>query len=270
MVAVCEINAKTIITKSGIPGTEYVINPYVGCQHGCLYCYARFMKRFTNHPEPWGTFVDAKVNAPDLVPQKPGKYRGASVSLSSVTDCYQPLERKYRLTRRILERLLYLQPDLSIVTKSDLVTRDIDLLRQFKDVTVTVSMSTTDDAIARAVEPGAAQPSRRFEALKAVHEAGIRTVIFISPILPEITDWRAILERGKGIADEFWFENLNLYPSTREQLFRWFAGRSPDLIAKYRSIYDGASVYWDMEETAIREFCDEKSLDCTIYFHHSR
>ena len=268
MVTVREITAKTILTKSGIPGAEYVINPYVGCAHECLYCYARFMKRFSHHPEPWGRFVDARINAPELVPRKPGKY-GSSVMLSSVTDCYQPLERKYRLTGKVLEKLLYLQPRLNILTKSDLVTRDIELLKQFRDLTVSFSLSTPDDAIARQVEPGAAPPSRRFDALRVLHEAGIHTVIFVSPILPEITDWRTIIEKGRGIADEFWFENLNLYPAAREQLFRWFAARDPELIAKYRSIYSPASIYWDMEADAIRDYCQENSLDCSIYFHHS-
>ncbi|MEK6816502.1 MAG: radical SAM protein, partial [Nanoarchaeota archaeon] len=132
MAKVKEIKANEIIVKSNLPDADYVINPYVGCTHSCLYCYARFMKRFTGHTEPWGKFIDIKVNAPGLIPAETSKYRGKSIFLSSVTDAYQPLERKYQLTRKILWKLIPMQPDLSILTKSDLVLRDIDLLKQFK------------------------------------------------------------------------------------------------------------------------------------------
>ena len=127
-----EIHAASIITKSHLPDADYVINPYAGCTHKCIYCYARFMKRFTGHNENWGEFIDVKVNAPDLNPPDTTKYRGKSIFMSSVTDPYLPLEKKYELTRKILEKLIPLQPDLGILTKSDLVLRDIDLLRQFK------------------------------------------------------------------------------------------------------------------------------------------
>ena len=126
-----EIKVKSIIVKSGLPGADFVINPYIGCVHGCIYCYARFMKRFTGHLEPWGDFVDVKINGPDLIPEKWSKYQGKSIIIGSVTDAYQPIEKKYQLTRRILEKLIPLQPDLEIITKSDLVLRDIDLLKQF-------------------------------------------------------------------------------------------------------------------------------------------
>lgn len=116
-----EIKAKSIIVKSNLPEGDFVINPYTGCSHGCLYCYARFMKRFTNHPEPWGEFVDVKINAPDLIPEDTDKYKDRSITIGSVTDPYLPLEAKYKLTRRILEKLIPLQPRLDIITKSDLV-----------------------------------------------------------------------------------------------------------------------------------------------------
>src|SRR3989338_4770700 len=122
-----EIKVKSIITRSNLPDAEFVINPYIGCLHNCLYCYARFMKRFTGHLEPWGKFCDVKINAPDLIPQT-DKYRNHSIFLSSVTDPYLPSERKYQLTRQILEKLIPLEPKLDILTKSDLVVRDVNIL----------------------------------------------------------------------------------------------------------------------------------------------
>lgn len=127
-----EIKASSIITKSNLPDADYVINPYVGCMHSCIYCYARFMKRFTGHTENWGEFVDAKINASELIPEKTSKYKGKSIFLSSVTDPYLSFERKYQLTRKVLKKLISLEPNLGIQTKSDLIVRDIDLLKQFK------------------------------------------------------------------------------------------------------------------------------------------
>jgi len=114
-----EISSKNIIAKSNLPSADYVINPYVGCSHSCIYCYARFMKRFTGHDEKWGKFIDAKINAIDLIPNQSTKYIGKSVFLSSVTDPYMPIEKKYELTRGILKKLISLQPDITLLTKSD-------------------------------------------------------------------------------------------------------------------------------------------------------
>ncbi|HOG47104.1 MAG TPA: radical SAM protein, partial [Anaerolineae bacterium] len=107
--AVREIQAKSMLQKSGLPGAQYVVNPYVGCVHGCVYCYARFMKRFTGHNEPWGRFLDARVNAPELLRRELARRRApleGAVFLSSVTDPYQPPEARYRLTRGVREALL--------------------------------------------------------------------------------------------------------------------------------------------------------------------
>ena len=95
-----EIKTKSIIVKSNLPDGDFVINPYIGCMHGCKYCYARFMKRFTGHTEPLGSFVDIKINAPDLIPEGTNKYREKSIIISSVTDPYQPIEREYKITRK--------------------------------------------------------------------------------------------------------------------------------------------------------------------------
>jgi len=116
-----EIKVKSIIVKSNLPEGDYVINPYVGCQHACVYCYARFMKRFAGHKEHWGKFVDVKINAPNLIPENTNKFKDKSITIGSVCDPYQPVERKYKITRKILEKLIPLQPHLDLMTKSELV-----------------------------------------------------------------------------------------------------------------------------------------------------
>lgn len=265
-----EIKAKSIITKSGLPGADFVINPYIGCLHGCLYCYARFMKRFTGHLEDWGKFVDVKINAADLVPEKTDKYKGKSIVIGSVTDAYCAIERKYELTRQILKKLIPLQPDLDILTKSDLVLRDIDLLKQFKYCLVAVSLSVLDEDLRKELEPLAPSADRRIKALKELHQAGIKTALFISPILPGLTDWPKLIKKTRGLVDEYWFENLNLYPSIRDNIYRFLKKQRPELIDRYKEIYSGQSDYWHNQEKEIREFCQTKKIPCQIYFHHKK
>lgn len=196
--------------------SDYAINPYTGCTHGCVYCYARFMKRFTNHPEPWGAFLDAKVNAPEVLARELNKRREplkGEVFLSSVTDAYQPAESRYQLTRRILEILLEHQASISILTKSDLVVRDLDLLKQFQHIKVGLSLSTIDDQIGKHMEPRASAPSRRVQALRKLHDAGIYTYVFISPYLPQLSDLDQNLEALQGSIDEFGVEAINMIPT---------------------------------------------------------
>ena len=174
-----EIQASSIITKSNLPDADYVINPYVGCMHSCIYCYARFMKRFTGHVEPWGDFVDVKINAADLIPAKTIKYKNKSIFLSSVTDPYLSFERKYELTRKILEKLVPLQPHLGIQTKSNLIIRDIDLLGKFEHCEAGLTITTTDDSVRKEIEPCTSSVQDRIEALKKFKEANIKTYVFI-------------------------------------------------------------------------------------------
>ena len=183
-----EFKARSILNPSKL-SCDYVVNPYVGCSHGCIYCYAGFMKRFTNHPEPWGEFVDVKVNAAELVPRLTFKYENKSVLFSSVTDCYQPLEGKYRLMPNLLKAILPLNMQVDILTKSNLVLRDIELLKRFKHIKVGVSLSTLSEKIQKEVEPGAVSPQKRIEAVKVIHNAGLSNFIFISPILPGINNF---------------------------------------------------------------------------------
>jgi len=263
-----EIKAKSIIVKSNLPEEDFVINPYVGCQHGCKYCYARFMKRFTGHTEPWGSFVDVKINAPDLIPKDTNKYKNKSIVISSVTDPYQPIERKYKLTRKILEKLIPLQPCLELITKSDLVIRDIDLFKQFKDCLVVFSLAVLDDKTRKGLEPLSSSVERRINALKNLYEAKITTALFISPILPEITDWKKIINETKFFIGEYWFENLNLYPSIKNEMYKFLRKNKPELVEEYKRIYSKDSDYWSIEENKIKEFCKKNKINCKIYFHH--
>lgn len=181
-----EIHSKTILSASQV--YPYVINPYTGCQHGCTYCYAHFMKRFTGHREPWGEFVDVKVNAADLLKHEITRKKPDRVWMSGVCDPYQPLEGKYQLTRQCLEILAEHGWPVTVQTRSSLVLRDVDILTRGQDFEVGCSIATADDNIRKHFEPHAPPIRERIRALGELHQAGIKTYAMIAPILPGAED----------------------------------------------------------------------------------
>ena len=228
-----DVETKNIMTKSSLPVGGYSVNPYVGCTHGCKYCYASFMKRFTGHTEPWGTFLDIK-HWPAI--KNPRKYKGQRVVIGSVTDGYLPQEKEIRNTRRILEQLKNSGAEILICTKSDLILRDIDLLKEMGKVTVSWSINTLDEKFQADMDQ-AVSISRRLEAMKQVYEAGIRTVCFISPVFPGITDFEKIFERVKDQCDLVWLENLNLRGGLKQEILDDIQKCYPHLVPLYDEIY---------------------------------
>jgi DNA repair photolyase len=178
-----QVQAKSILSTSQIH--DYAVNAYTGCEHGCSYCYARFMKRFTGHREPWGEFVDVKVNAPELLAVEIRRKKRGTVWVSGVCDPYQPLEAHHELTRRCLEILIRNDWPVRVQTRSPLVLRDIDIFGPANDLEVGLTVTTADDSIRRLFEPRAPAIGERIRALGELHEAGIRTYAMIAPILPK-------------------------------------------------------------------------------------
>lgn len=287
---VTEITAKSLITPSKLPSSDFVINPYVGCMHACAYCYAGFMQRFTNHDERWGEFVDVKCNAGALMERETAatamvatgattavaarrggaKYQGKVITISSVTDPSQAIEKKYKLMRSILEKLIPLPIELFIITKSDLVMRDIDLLQQCKNCTVAISLTFLDDAARKILEPHAAPVSARIAALQALHQAKIKTALFISPIMPKLTPWVDLIAATRAFVDEYWFENLNLYSHVSYKVKVALDAIDKNLWDEYKKIYYGnmKNSFWRNEELQIVEYCRENNIISKIFFHH--
>ncbi len=207
-----EVQAKSILNASKID--DYCVNPYTGCACGCAYCYARlFIPRYSGHAEPWGTFVDVKVNAPDLLRKRLGRAKPGTVWVASVCDPYQPLERTYRVTRRCLEELVRWPLPLRVQTKSALAARDLDLFVRFKEMELGFTITTEDERVAAVLEPGASPVADRIAALGEIHGRGIPTYAFIGPIAPG--DPERLVERLAGKVDRVMLDRLNYVPQYR-------------------------------------------------------
>ncbi|MEE9523257.1 MAG: DUF5131 family protein [Thermodesulfovibrionales bacterium] len=223
-VMIKERTARTVLSKSGIEGVDYCINPYVGCFHGCSYCYATFMKRFSGHKETWGSFVDVKINAPDVLRGQLKRAKKGNVMISSVTDAYQPVESRYKITRQCLEVLLEYQFPVSILTKAPLVMRDIDLLKQFNDIEVGITVTTDDDGIRRLFAPQAPPINARIRTLKKLQENGIATYAFIGPVLP--MDPEKLAKKIRPYVNRVLIDRMNYLSKTRgiykaKNMTRW-------------------------------------------------
>ncbi|MCD8310912.1 MAG: radical SAM mobile pair protein B [Firmicutes bacterium] len=253
-----EIKVKSVLTKSNLPVSDYSVNPYVGCSHACKYCYASFMKRFTNHPEPWGTFVDVKYW--DTI-KNPKKYAGKELFIGSVTDPYMPIEEEYKRTRALLEEMQGSGCRISIATKSDLVLRDMDLIKTFPDARVSWSVNTLDENF-RSEMDYSVSVERKISAMRQFHEAGIRTTCFISPIFPGITDVEGIILRTRDCCNLVWLENLNLRGDYKKVILSYIREKHPDLYPLYDEIYNkGKRDYWEKLNEEIAGFCREQSLE---------
>jgi DNA repair photolyase len=243
-----EINAKSILSKSQV--YDYALNPYVGCQHACVYCYAKFMKRFTGHTENWGEFVDVKINAPGLLAHEVKKKRVGRVWISGVCDPYQPLEKRYILTKRCLEILVENGWPFTIQTKSPLVLRDIDTLKKSKDAEVGFTITTADKKMRRIFEPGAPPLINRIDALADLHSEGIRTFAMIAPILPGA---EGLVSALKGKVEYVILDRLNYHYSD--------------------SIYKRYGIEWAMEDgffsqkgEELRMAFEKEGIYCQVVF----
>lgn len=262
-----ETTAKSILVQSRLPGVDYVINPYTGCVHGCQYCYANFMKKFGQHQEPWGQFTDVKINAPEVLKKEMAKAKPGNIMLSSVTDPYNPLENKYRLTRQILEILLDYQWPLSILTKSSLIVRDIDLLKEFKSCEVGCSFFSLDDKIVRDFEWHSSLPSNRLKALSQLKTNGLELYAFVAPILPYLSDLPAIFRGLSKIGLSYVYcDSFNWRTGGREQTILSIVQKKyPYIWPKFKLAYRNP-VYWQKTAKEIRNLSNYYGLEAKVLF----
>ncbi len=244
MLQIKEIISKSILTPSKLPDCDYVVNPYTGCAFGCTYCYASFMGRYVGlDVNDWGNYVFVKKNAVELLRHDlkaiKNKGKDKTIFFSSVTDPYQGVEAKYKLTRSCLEVLVENEfaGEVSILTKSALVTRDTDVLKKLKNVEVGFTITSTNDGVSRYFEKFAPNVTDRLKAMKEINEAGILTYAFIGPLLPHFsTDPKSLESIFEQIyatgTKELYIEHINLKKYILDRLLL----EMPDLDPKIKAI----------------------------------
>lgn len=262
------VKCNTILTKSKLPEAGYCINPYTGCAHGCHYCYARFMRRFSNHlDDKWGEFVDVKINASEVLAKELSKNPKKEVAIiGSVTDAYQPIEKKYKITRQCLEVLLKHDFPISVLTKSDLVLRDVDLLKRFSNCEVGLTITSLDNRVSRVFEPRASLPSQRIKALEELQNAGISTYVFIGPILPRLTNIDDILSAAEGKVNFVMSESLNSRCGNWNELLDVIGKEYPQLLLLYQNKF--GKEYWDKIEKEVKELCKKHNISLKGFYRH--
>jgi DNA repair photolyase len=249
-----EVRCKSALNRvQGMP-FAWSLNPYAGCVHACVYCYARSHYALAGHGEPTREFetrILVKTNFAEVLRRELGRPRWSfeTVALGTVTDCYQPAEGRFRITRAALEALRDVANPLGMVTKSPLVLRDLDVLadlaRQAK-VRVFFTITTVDLSLWRTLEPGTANPYKRLGVMRRLNEAGVPAGVLLAPILPGITDSTSSLEAvAKAAADYgaafLGTSALRLKPVVREGYFEFVSGSFPDLLSRYQRAYFGTN-----------------------------
>lgn len=248
-------SSRSIISTNDSPdiGMEATINPYRGCEHGCIYCYARPTHEYLGLSAglDFESRIFAKPDAPKLLEEKlkSPSWQPKVVTLSGVTDCYQPVERSLKITRGCLEVLRDFRNPVSIITKNHMVTRDIDLFRDLaahNAVWVSLSITTLENSLSRSMEPRASAPAMRLKAVEALAKAGVPVGIMIGPVLPGLTEHEipAILESAASAgAASAHYTMLRLPYGVKDLFQSWLEEHYPDragkVIHRVRGMRDG-------------------------------
>jgi len=253
-----EIKCKSALSKSNLPGLDYSLNPYRGCQHNCAYCYVPNVLRIDR--TEWGKFVYAKSNIPNVLSDEIRKKKPGIVGISTVTDPYQPVEKKYKLTRYCLEQLLKYDFPLSIQTKSDLILRDQDIISKFSKVELMMSIGTLNDQEREKLEPYSSSIQNRLNVLKKYSDIGVDTSVFFGPIYPTIkkSDILTIVDTFKisGVK-EIMIDKFNLKPGIKENISKFY----PSI----RNLIENDSYYKQLSQEIIK-VCKEKNVKAVYAF----
>jgi len=253
-----EVTCKSALSKSNLPGLDYSLNPYRGCQHNCAYCYVPNVLRIKR--ESWGSFVNVKRNIPVILSKEIRNKKPGVVGISTVTDPYQPIEKKYKLTRFCLEQLLKHDFPVSIQTKSKLIIRDQDLISKFTDAEVLLSIGTISDNERRLLEPNASPIQDRLDALRLFSDVGIKTSVFFGPIYPtvKLSDISKIIDTFLQYgAKEVMIDKLNLKPGIKENVV--------DIFPPYKNLVDNTNYNQKLYDETLR-VCKEKKMKAVLAF----
>ncbi len=257
-----EIKVKTALSPSQLPGIDYALNPYRGCEHACAYCYAPSVIHYEGK---WCELVEVKVNLPRVLSKELREKKKGVVGLGTVTDPYQPAEKKYEITRRCLELLLMHDFPVCIQTKSSLVLRDLELLKQFSNIEVGITLTALDDSVREKMEPGASSVEERLHALSELSKNEINTWVFLGPVMPYITDAEALVDAIAKVKPKYVLvDKLRMKEGVWERVREFVRGFEPELLPEYERIFQGDGDYYSgVFERLLRSF-GESGIRCKI------
>jgi DNA repair photolyase len=267
-VKIGETSCKTIINKSGIEGVEYAVNPYIGCAHGCTYCYARFMTRWYHKGKKWGSFVDVKKNALECMKREAPRKKHGVILFSSVTDAYQPVEKKTKMTRKLLLVLKEYDHPVEILTKNSLVKRDIDVLSEFTQSEVGLTMVSMDEKIRRAFEPKASTIKTRLDALEKFSDVGIPTFAFLGPLLPYITEEKLedLLNNLADKVSRVIVDRLNIKAGNWKSIEGTLVAYYPEVLLEFKEALRKNSQYYEELRGRVKNLLDERAIPYNIVY----
>lgn len=264
-----EISCQKLLSPTSIEIADYVINPYRGCVYGCLYCYARKNKAFLKQNKKWGSFVDVKINALDMLDKELDMVCPKRVLIGSITESYQPAENKYKLTRGVLKRLAARKIPVTILTKSNLIIRDIDLLSELKENKICFTINTLDEEDKLVFEPFSSSVKARIKAVKELNDAGVNTYVHVGPVFPFITDVYGLMAELSDTTKALVFESYNMHVSKEEEVYdavkRSFPGRYNDFCAVFAS-EERYNEYWAKLEKEILQLNQKYNYKINFFF----
>jgi len=262
------VQCRTVMTKSKISSLDYAINPYLGCEHGCAYCYATFMAKFSGVKDEWGSFVGVKENAPEVLRGEIPCRAPGVVSFGTVCDAYQPEEERCQITRACLEAFVGAEGfEVGVLTKSDLVVRDVDVLAGLPGANVGFSITCLDRELASAFEPRAPSPSRRLAAMRELSREGVSVWGFFGPVLPTFTDTEGemaevLMAMAQAGAARVLVDTMNLYPKVRTTVRSLIASSFPERLEAFDAVLRDHGTY--LTELSRRVTVASRSIDIEV------
>lgn len=270
MLACNQVKITRILNQTSIDLGEYVINPYMGCEFGCLYCYVRSNRVVARKNKPWGEYVDVRINAPELLEKEIKLRKPKSVFLGSTTECFQPVEKQYQVTKKILEILNKHKIYYVILTRSPYIVAYMDLLKSSFCKKIYFTVNKFSFELKQKLEAKSPDFQRRDEAVKTLLDENIPVVPYVSPVLPWISDLKNIFERYK-LAEEIEFECLNFRLNNINDIKRAIAAQESPLKEKYESLLSNKNFYteiWDGIKQDIEAQAKIAKKRYNIYIHH--
>lgn len=257
-IKVREVEAKSALNRSGLPELDYALNPYLGCLHGCRYCYAADMTP-GDSPETWGSMVAVRKNIVDILKKEVKTKRRGIVGISTITDPYQAIEGKYRLTEKCVDILTFNGFRVSIQTKSPLVLRDMNLFRKRKKlIDIGMSIATPYTDVSKIIDRDSPVPSSRMRALGILADSGLQTWMYLGPIIPGVNDSKEsiydLMEFAAGHGIRVIYDTISMYPGSEKML--------STVMNMASSPYRVSKSWWNSVEDTVKQFSLDLGVRC--------